>query len=120
MKKLVLALLFCSPIAIVLFGDIPVRAQNFSSTQPLTRTLNITSSTVLKAAQGVLICFNVITASSGSAGTINDVATTGAAATANQIATIPSAVGNYCVTFPFFTGLVVIPATNHVISVSYQ
>ncbi len=113
MKKLLLALLFLLPLQ--------ASAQNFLpiSTQPLTRTLNISASTVLKLGTGALICFNVVTAGGG-VGTINDVATTGAATAANQIATIPTAVGNYCVTFPYFTGLVIIPGASHVIAVSYQ
>ena len=113
------AFVFIIALFVVVLSDVPTRAQLPISTQPLTRTLNITTSTVLKVGSGALICFNVVTAGGG-VGTINDVATTGAAAAANQIATVPTAVGNYCVTFPYFTGLVVIPGASHVISVSFQ
>ncbi len=108
MKKLIvlLALLFAWPAV----------AQTPS--QPLTSKLNITTSTVVKPAQGILICFNVTTA--GAVGAIYDTAATGTVAASNQIAVIPAVVGVYCGEFPFFSGLVVAPGASQVVSVSLR
>jgi hypothetical protein len=108
MKKYLLTL-------IILLISTTAFAQN---TQPLTSKLNITTGTVVKPAQGVLITFNVTTA--GAVGAIYDTTTTGAAAAANQIAVIPAVVGTYYLQFPFLSGLVVVPGASQVLSVSYQ
>lgn len=97
---------------------LPAVAQDAANAQPLTRSLNITTGTVLKPAAGTLICFHVQVA--GAVGTINDTTTTGAAAAANQIAVIPAVVGVYCTQFPYFNGLVVVPGAAQVVSVSYR
>lgn len=100
----------------IFFSPPPSAAQ--SSNASITSKLNITTATVVKAASGELVCFNVTVA--GAAGTINDVTTTGAAAAANVIAAIPAVVGSYCGRFPFLSGLVVAPGSAQVVSVSYQ
>lgn len=87
--------------------------------RPVTSSLNISTSTVIKPANGCLVSVNVTTA--GSQGAIYDVATTGGTAAANEIAIIPATVGTYyyqC--FPFFTGLVVAPGSSQVVSISYR
>jgi hypothetical protein len=98
-----------------LFLPAPSGAQD---TQPLTSKLNITTGTVVKPAQGVLVTFNVTVA--GAAGAVYDTTTTGAAAAGNQIAVIPAVVGTYYMQFPFLNGLVVVPGAAQVVSVSYK
>lgn len=88
------------------------------ATQPPTNKLNITATTVVKPAQGMLVAFTVTTA--GAVGAIYDTSTTGAVAASNLIAVIPATVGVYYVQFPFLTGLVVAPGAAQVVSVSYQ
>ena len=95
----------------------PAGAQYGYGSRPLTSKLNISSSTVLKTTNGVLVTINVTTAGSA-VGSVYDSATTGAAAT--LIATIPNTAGTYYMQFPFFVGLLVIPGTGQVVSVSYQ
>lgn len=103
-------------LAVLLMGLRHGHAQ--SSNAAITSKLNITTATVVKAASGELVCFNVTVA--GAAGTINDTTTTGAAVAANVIAAIPAVVGSYCGRFPFLSGLVVAPGSAQVVSVSYQ
>lgn len=109
---------FAARLFLFLFLLVPLgaRAQDAASSQPLTRYLSITGSTVVKPAQGVLITFNVTTA--GAAGAIYDSATSGSAAT--LIAVIPAVVGTYNMQFPFFTGLLVVPGAAQVVSISYR
>ncbi|OYV61585.1 MAG: hypothetical protein B7Z69_00540 [Actinobacteria bacterium 21-73-9] len=84
----------------------------------VSRTLDVTTATVIKASSGRVCNVNVIVAGS-TAGTVNDVATTGGAAAANQVATIPDAVGNYSIQMPCLTGIVVVPGTGQTVAVSY-
>lgn len=81
--------------------------------------LDISAATVVKASSGVVVMVNVITAGS-TAGTVNDVATTGGAAVANQVAAIPNTIGSYAVNMPCATGIVVVPGTSQVVSVSFD
>lgn len=94
----------------------PALAQTPS--QPLTSKLDITTATVVKPAQGILICFNVTTA--GAVGAIYDLASTSGVGATNLIAVIPAVVGVYCGEFPFFAGLVVVPGAAQVVSVSLR
>jgi hypothetical protein len=103
-------------LVMVLLAPLGARAQDAASSQPLTSKLNITGSTVVKPAQGILVTFNVTTA--GAVGAIYDSSTTGAAAT--LIAVIPAVVGTYNMQFPFLTGLLVVPGSAQVVSVSYR
>jgi hypothetical protein len=87
--------------------------------RPVSSLLNITGSTVVKATNGCLVSVNVTTA--GAQGAIYDITTAGAAAAANEIAIIPAVVGTYyyqC--FPFFAGLVIVPGSAQVVSISYK
>lgn len=90
---------------------------------PAASKLNITSPTLLKTGQGVVLALCVL---SGTApgGTINDCSGSGAAATANQIAAIPSGAGvlaapNVALDLFYFTGLVVVPPPGGAVSVHY-
>jgi len=90
---------------------------------PAASRLNITSPTLLKAGQGILLSLCVL---SGTApgGTVNDCSGSGAAAAANQIASIPSGSGvlgapGVVLNFPYFTGLVVIPPAGGAVSVGF-
>ena len=80
-------------------------------------TLNVTTPTVIKAGAGRLVSVNVISASG--VGAIYDSLTVASGVTATQIAAIPATVGNYQFTWPFFSGLVINPASSN-ISVNYQ
>ena len=106
--RLLLVLLCPAPLA--------ATAQDAYGSRPLTSKLNITTSTVVKPTNGMLVSINVTVA--GSQGAIYDSATSGTAA--NQIAIIPATVGTYYMQFPFFTGLLVVPGASQVVSVSLQ
>lgn len=110
MNKLLLALFLLLPVA--------VQAQDAANSRPLTSLLNIATGTVVKPAPGILVTFNVTVA--GAQGAIYDTTTVGAAAAANEIAIIPATVGTYSMQFPFFSGLVVIPGSAQVVSVSLR
>lgn len=80
--------------------------------------LNLSASTVVKAGPGRLVRVNVITA--GAAGTINDCLTTGAAAAGNEIAVIPATVGTYVFDWPCLVGIVYVPGSAQVVSISFD
>lgn len=82
-------------------------------------TVNISSSTVVKASAGRVFRVMVNTAGS-TTGTLNNVTTTGGAAAANLVFTIPNTVGIYEVNAPMTSGIVIIPGTSQVIAVVYQ
>lgn len=81
--------------------------------------LNISTATVVKASSGRLVRIDVITAGS-TAGTANDTTTTGGAAASNEIFAIPNTIGSYYLDWPVANGIVIIPGTAQVVSVSYQ
>lgn len=85
----------------------------------LKSAVHITAPTVVKASKGYLESINVITAGS-TVGTVNDCTTTGAAAIANQIGSIPETVGPQTIRMPFQNGLVIVPGTGQVLSLSFQ
>ena len=62
---------------------------------------------------------HVLTAGS-TAGSVNDCLTVAAAAAANQVFVIPNTVGAYLVDFPMLQGIVIVPGTGQVVSVSYD
>lgn len=81
----------------------------------------LSASTVIKAAPGRLGRVNVTTISGGTnGGSVYDAATTGAAAASNLIATLPKTVGSYEFDWPFNNGLVYIPGTSEVVSISWS
>lgn len=84
----------------------------------ISRTLNITAATVVKASAGQVVTISVLVAGSA-AGTVNDCATTGAAAAANAICPTPTTVGIYPVNFPATTGIVVTPGTGQTLAISF-
>jgi hypothetical protein len=86
--------------------------------QGLSSSLDITGSTVVKAAPGRLVRVSVLVAGSA-AGTANDCTSTGAAATANEVAVIPNTVGVYLLDWPCLAGIVIVPGTSQTVSVSY-
>ena len=86
---------------------------------PSKTVLNISAAAVVKAAPGLIGRVNVITAGSA-AGTVNDCLTTGAAATANAVATIPNTVGSYPIEMYTSTGIVVVPGSGQVLTISYD
>jgi len=82
-------------------------------------SLNLSTSTLIKAAPGRVARVNVVTAGS-TAGALYDAATVGGAAASNEIAVIPNTVGQYQFDWPFFAGLVFVPGTGQVISISWS
>lgn len=61
-----------------------------------------------------------VTTAGTTAGSVNDAATVAAAAAGNLIAAIPNTVGVFLVDFPLLAGLVIVPGTGQVVSVSYD
>jgi|HubBroStandDraft_6_1064221.scaffolds.fasta_scaffold629306_2 hypothetical protein len=98
-------------------GPIAVSNVNLAA-QGAKNLSNISAATVVKATPGTLLTVQVITAGSAP-GTINDVPTTGGAVAANQIGTIPNQVGVTQYGVPFLTGLVIVPGSGQVVSVSF-
>jgi hypothetical protein len=112
MKKLLAAL-----VALFLFTPAFGGEEIFKKTGTST-AFNITTSTVVKTGDGMLVGFAVLVA--GAAGTINDAATTGAVAASNQLAVTPAAVGVYPFTAEFTQGLVVAPGAGQTVVAIYQ
>lgn len=81
--------------------------------------LDVSTSTVIKATPGQVCTFSVTTAGSA-AGSFHDCATTGAAASTNATLVVPNTVGNYVVPFRHSVGIVFVPGSGQVVSVSYE
>jgi len=86
---------------------------------PALSRLNVTAATLIKVGAGEVVVAIVNTAGS-TAGAIHDSATTAGASAATLIATLPAVVGQYSIRFPYALGLVVVPGTGQVVSVSYN
>ena len=80
---------------------------------------DISTTTLLKSASGVLYRISVTTAGT-TTGAIHDTNATGSIAASNLVAVIPEAVGVYEFIWPCQTGIVVVPGTSQVLSVSYE
>jgi hypothetical protein len=83
-------------------------------------TLNITSSTVIKASPGRVFKVSVVVAGSTTPGTINDCTTTGAAAASNQIGTAPNALGTIDFNWPMASGIVVVPQGGQTLAITWE
>jgi hypothetical protein len=82
--------------------------------------LNVSAATVIKAAPGTVGTVSVVTAGS-SVGGVYDLAVTTGYDAANQVGTIPEAVGTYpFFSFPCFAGILIVPGTGQVVSVSFS
>ncbi len=80
---------------------------------------DISSTTLIKSASGVLYRVSVTTAGT-TTGAIYDTNATGSVGASNLVAVIPEAVGVYEFIWPCQTGIVVVPGTSQVISVAYE
>jgi hypothetical protein len=80
--------------------------------------LDISAATAVKSMQGRIVRVNVTTAGSA-AGAIYDNPTTAGVGAANLVAEIPNVVGSYLIDFPCATGIVIVPPTAGVVSVSF-
>ena len=80
---------------------------------------DISITTLLKSASGVLYRISVTTAGT-TTGAIYDTNATGSIDASNLVAVIPEAVGVYEFIWPCQTGIVVVPGTSQVLSVSYE
>jgi hypothetical protein len=84
-----------------------------------TTTLDITATTVIKAAPGRAYIVSVTAAGSAAGGIYDNTLTTGNTA-ANQVGVIPEAVGTYnFYGMPTATGLVIVPPTAGTVSFSW-
>lgn len=78
-----------------------------------------TSAVLIKSASGVLFRVSVTTAGT-TTGAVYDTNATGSVGASNLVAVIPEAVGVYEFVWPCQTGIVVVPGTSQVLSVSYE
>jgi hypothetical protein len=78
----------------------------------------ISASTVVKVGVGRVVRVNVTTA--GAVGAIYDSATVAGIGASNLIADIPATVGTYFFDWPFLNGLVYVPGSSQVVSISYN
>ncbi|MHB8914739.1 MAG: hypothetical protein ACYC4K_02880 [Thiobacillus sp.] len=81
--------------------------------------LNITAATVVKASPGTIWNVNVTTAGTTVGGVYDYAAASGQGA-ANLAAAIPNAVGAVDLIFPCKTGILIVPGTGQVVSVSFS
>jgi len=83
------------------------------------RTLNITTPTVVKNTAGRVGYVNIVVAGSA-AGAVYDFAATSGVSAATQIAVLPDTVtGPQVIDFPVTTGIVVVPGTGMTVAVSW-
>ena len=87
--------------------------------QGINSFLNISAATAVKSTKGRIVKVNVTTAGSTN-GAIYDHATTSGTGAANLVASIPDVVVSYTIDFPCATGIVVVPGTGMVVSVSFN
>ena len=78
----------------------------------------VSASTVVKVGVGRVVRVNVTTA--GAVGAIYDSASIAGVASTNLIADIPATVGTYFFDWPFLNGLVYVPGSSQVVSISYN
>lgn len=90
----------------------------YSSLVGTNSTIGINADELVSTGSGRLVNVSVITAASG--GTIHDVSDAAIASNNNAIYTIPNQTGVVTVNFPFLNGLVVKPAENSIVSISYS
>ncbi len=81
--------------------------------------LNITAATVVKASPGTIWNVNVTVAGTTVGGVYDFAAATGEAS-ANLVAAIPDVVGSVDLVFPCKTGILIVPGTGQVVSVSFS
>lgn len=92
-------------------------AASYNSVQGKTNKSGIAAATQVQLGAGRVAQISVTTAGS-STGAIYDTAS--AASTLNQIYVIPEAVGLYVVNLPVGIGMVIVPGTSQVLTVSYS
>lgn len=80
---------------------------------------DISAATVIKAAPGTVFRVSVTTAGTA-AGAIYDAAATNGNTAANLVATIPDAVGVTLLEWPCTNGILIVPGTGQVLSVSFS
>ena len=80
--------------------------------------LNITAATVVKVSPGTIWNVNVTTAGT-TVGGVYDFATATGEGAANLVAVIPIVAGAINLTFPCKTGILIVPGTGQVVSVSF-
>ena len=81
-------------------------------------TLDITTATVIKAAQGTLVSIEVIVAGSAAGAAYDHDQTSGVSAT-NQIAAIPTTIGLIPLAWTCSVGIVVVPGTGQTLAVKW-
>jgi hypothetical protein len=83
------------------------------------RSLGLSASSVVSAQSGRVYSINVTTAGS-TTGAIYDSSTVAGAGSTNLIFVIPNSVGVVNLNFPFTNGLVYVPGSGQVASISYS
>jgi len=92
-------------------------AQTYSSVQGVQNSSNISTTTLVKGSAGRLATVVVTTAGSAT-GTVYDSAN--ASSVSRKLYIIPNTVGVYVVNMPANYGIVVVPGTGQVVTVSYS
>ena len=92
-------------------------AQTYLNTVGVRNVLGISSSTLVFSSPG-RIATVIVTTAGTTTGSIYDSNTT--AVTTNKVFVIPNALGVTVLNFPVTTGIVVVPGTGQVVSISYS
>jgi hypothetical protein len=92
-------------------------SQTYLNINGLQNNANITSATVVKSSSGRLAMISVI-AGGSSNGTIYDATST--ASTSTPIFTIPDTPGVFFANLPVTNGIVVVPGSGQVVTISYS
>jgi len=87
--------------------------------QGINTFLNISTATAIKSSKGRIVKVNVTTAGSAN-GAIYDHPTTTGIGASNLVGVIPDVIGTYSFDFPCATGIVIVPPTAGVVSVSFN
>jgi len=87
--------------------------------QGINSFLNISAATAIKSSKGRIAKVNVTTGGSTN-GSIYDHATTSGTGATNLVASIPDVIGSYTIDFPCANGIVIVPGTGMVVSVSFN
>lgn len=103
-----------TPLHVDTMGSLKISGSSAQSS-----ALNITTSTVVKAAPGQVVTL-IVNVAGSTTGTLNDTTTTGGATTANTVFVIPDTVGIYKLNWPFLSGIVAVPGTGQTLAIAYS
>jgi hypothetical protein len=95
-----------------------INAQVSTTTGGIKNALNLSATTLIKGSRGYVCQVNVTTAGSTN-GAIYDSSASGTIGATKLVAVVPEAVGTYFINFPCLTGIVFVPGTSMVASISF-